>query len=131
MSQGRGFIRAAEHIQTDGLLLRDENDDNDFNDPGEASNVVCRVRVIGGAFHRVASVVYGRITIDMHTLDQEPDPFRHVYCGRFTGDWVIKGVAQTFKLKVIARVDGCTGGDPNAFIHDVGRGAEDDADPHG
>jgi hypothetical protein len=127
LAEGRGFIGGGAHIPVPGVLFRDMNHDNFFG-PDETSTVVCRVRVVNGYFHRVGTVAYGRITVDIHTTDDPgSDPFRHVYCGRFEASAIPTPPVGTVVTAVASgRVDGCTGPEKGQDpLHDLNRTVED------
>jgi hypothetical protein len=124
LGEGRGFIApgGSFHIVTAGQLVRVLG-----GVPLDSENVNCRVRKADGVFHRVGTVVYGRITVDAHaeTVDSPTGVivWREIYCTSFSGSAVPDPFDPSLSLTLIAngRVP-CTA---DTAAHDVGRGLPD------
>jgi hypothetical protein len=125
LAEGRGFIGpgATTHITTAGQLVRVLG-----GVPLDTEDVLCRIRVADGVFHRVGTVAYGRITVDIHaervTAPAGVTVWREIYCTRFDASAVPDPIDPNRTI-VQAVANGRVPCTADTAAHDVGRGLPD------
>jgi hypothetical protein len=126
LAEGRGFVApgGVSHAATPGQLVRLLD-----GVPDGVENVTCRIRVADGVFHRVGTVAYGRITVDIHAERADPptgvNVWREIYCTRFDASAVPDPVIDPPRTIVQAVANGRVPCTPDTAAHDVGRGLPD------
>jgi hypothetical protein len=125
LDEGRGFVSpgGGPHISAVGQL-----DTVVGGVPLGFENVICRIRVADGVFHRLGTVAYGRVTVDVHAERMDApagvNVWREVYCARFEAS-AFPDPNNPNRTIFTAEIKGRVGCTPDAALHELGRGAPD------